>query len=70
MRRAGKIFLIATAIAFAIFFANVMAGAFWNARFLSDIQEMLMLSLTSLLFVVAMILFEQSEKEKGNDHTL
>lgn len=65
MRSTGKKFLIATAAVFAVFFANVVAGAFWNARFLSDVQEMLMLVLTSLLFVVAIALFEKSEREKG-----
>jgi len=66
MKSRAKLFLTAALCVFAIFSVNIVLGAFWNARFLSDVGEMLMLVLTSIFFVVAIILFEQNEQDPTN----
>jgi len=66
MQSRAKLFLTAALCVFAIFAVNIVLGAFWNARFLSDVGEMLMLVLTSIFFVVAIILFEQNEQDPTN----
>ena len=51
--------LIAAAAFFAVFIANVLAGAVLGASFLSDISEMLLLLATSVSFVVAILIRER-----------
>ncbi|WP_439522912.1 hypothetical protein [Marivita sp.] len=58
-------FLAASAIVFAVFFANVALGAFAGAAFLSDIGEMLVLFAASILFVVAILQKEADRKNKN-----
>lgn len=58
-------FLIAAAIAFLVYFANVALGAFASAAFLGDVGEMLVLFLASILFVVAILQKEADRKNKN-----
>lgn len=55
-------FLAASVIVFAIYFANVALGAFANSAFLGDVGEMLVLFAASILFVVA-ILKKEADRE-------
>ncbi|WP_298848135.1 hypothetical protein [uncultured Ruegeria sp.] len=57
-------YLAASAVVFAIYFANVALGAFANSAFLSDVGEMLVLFAASILFVVAIL-----KKEADRDAT-
>lgn len=65
MKDLSKVSLLATLCIFLVFLANVLAGAFWNARFLSDVGEMLALVLTSVTFVIAIVLSEQNTQQKA-----
>ncbi len=58
-------FLAASLIVFAIYFANVALGAFQGAAFLGDVSEMLVLFLASILFVVAILKKEADRKNKN-----
>ena len=69
MKDLSKVSLVATLCIFVVFLANVLAGAFWNARFLSDVGEMLTLVLTSAFFVIAIILSEQRAQQKAQKKT-
>ena len=69
MKDLSKVSLVATLCIFTVFLANVLAGAFWNARFLSDVGEMLTLVLTSAFFVIAIILSEQRAQQKAQKNT-
>ena len=55
--------LIASAIVFAFYFANVSLGAFSGSAVLGDVGEMLLLFVATILFVVA-ILKEERERER------
>ena len=59
-------FLIGSAVVFAVFFTNVALGAFADSAFLGDVGEMLVLFLASLLFVVA-ILKKEADRKAKND---
>lgn len=48
-------FLAASIVVFAIYFANVALGAFANSAFLGDVGEMLVLLVASILFVIAIL---------------
>lgn len=58
-------FLAASAVVFAVFFANVAQGAFAGTAFLSDIGEMLVLFAAAILFVVAILKKEADRKNKN-----
>ena len=58
-------FLAASVIVFAIYFANVALGAFANSAFLGDVGEMLVLLAASILFVVAILKKEADHKNKN-----
>lgn len=58
-------FLAASVVVFAIYFANVAMGAFAGAAFLSDVSEMLVLFAASILFVVAILRKEADRKNKN-----
>ena len=58
-------FLAASVVVFAIYFANVALGAFANSAFLSDVGEMLVLLAASVLFVVAILKKEADHKYKN-----
>jgi len=53
--------LIASAIVFALYFANVAIGAFTGSAVLGDVGEMLVLFVATIIFVVA-ILKKESER--------
>lgn len=57
-------FLIASFIVFAAFFANVALGAFADAAVLGDVGEMLVLFAATILFVVAILQKEADRKNK------
>lgn len=57
-------FLAASAIVFAVYFANVALGAFARASFLGDVGEMLVLFAAAILFVVA-ILKKEADRSDG-----
>ncbi|NOD63386.1 MULTISPECIES: hypothetical protein [unclassified Ruegeria] len=57
-------FVAASAVVFAIYFANVALGAYANSAFLGDVGEMLVLFAASILFVVAIL-----KKEADRDAT-
>jgi len=50
-------------IVFLLYFANVSAGAFWDAAVLGDVGEMLMLFAAAVIFVIA-ILQKEAERDK------
>ncbi|MES9935403.1 MAG: hypothetical protein ABW153_03110 [Sedimenticola sp.] len=54
--------LIASAIVFALYFANVSLGAFTDSAVLGDVGEMLVLFVAAVLFVVA-ILKKEAERD-------
>lgn len=58
-------FLIASFIVFAAFFANVAMGAFADAAILGDVGEMLVLFAATILFVVAILQKEADRKNKN-----
>jgi hypothetical protein len=59
-------FLAASVVVFAIYFANVALGAFANSAFLGDVGEMLVLLAASILFVVAILKKEADHKDKND----
>lgn len=54
--------LIASAIVFITYFANVSLGAFTGSAMLGDVGEMLVLFVATILFVVA-ILKKEAERD-------
>lgn len=58
-------FLAASVIVFAVYFANVALGAFAGRAFLGDVGEMLVLFAASILFVVAILKKEADRKNDG-----
>ena len=58
-------FLAASILVFAIYFANVALGAFAGNAFLGDVGEMLVLFAASILFVVAILKKEADRKNKN-----
>jgi len=59
-------YLTASVIVFAIYFANVALGAFAGSAFLGDVGEMLVLFAASILFVVA-ILKKEADRDAESD---
>ncbi len=57
-------FLAASILVFAVYFANVMLGAYTGSAFLGDVGEMLVLFVASALFVVA-ILQKEADRKKN-----
>ena len=57
-------FLLASIVVFAIYFTNVALGAFFQAAFLGDVGEMLVLLAAAVLFVVAILQKEADQKDK------
>ncbi|MFT4707262.1 MAG: hypothetical protein ACI9PU_001102 [Ascidiaceihabitans sp.] len=58
-------FLAASIVVFAIYFANVALGALADSAFLGDVGEMLVLLAASILFVVAILKKEADHKDKN-----
>ena len=59
-------FLIISAIIFAIYIANVVLGATGGAAFVGDVSEMLLLFASVIAFVIAVLQREAAEKNKDN----
>ncbi|SNZ21190.1 hypothetical protein [Cohaesibacter gelatinilyticus] len=59
-------FISASIALFLVFIANVLAGAFGNAQFLSETGEMLVLVGASLAFVVVMLKQEAHSKNRND----
>ena len=63
-RESSKIALTITVIIFSIFLVNLIMGAFFNARFMSDVVELVVLLASTICFVVAILLIEKQERFK------
>lgn len=59
----SRLMLLLTVCFFGVYLADVMAGALWNAAFLSNVGSVLLLILTSVCFTVAIISLERRERE-------
>ncbi|MFT5346014.1 MAG: hypothetical protein ACI95S_001756 [Dinoroseobacter sp.] len=55
--------LIGASVLFALFVINVAMGAFFNASFLGDVGELLVLLATTILFVVVILQKEADAKK-------
>ena len=53
--------LVAAAILFTVFSANVIAGSFFGGPFFSDVGEMLTLLASAIAFVVGILAREAAE---------
>lgn len=58
-------FLAASILVFALYFANVALGAFGGNAVLGDVGEMLVLFAASILFVVAILKAEADRRNKN-----
>ena len=58
-------FLAASILVFAIYFANVALGAFTGNAVFGDVGEMLVLFVASILFVVAILKAEADRRDKN-----
>ena len=63
MARFGQFSLVLSGILFIAFFSNVAMGAFGQKPILNDIQEMLTLLASSILFAVAVLRFEAEDAQ-------
>lgn len=59
-------FLAASILVFAVYFANVALGAFANSAVLGDVGEMLVLFAAAILFVVAILQSEAVRNQKDD----
>jgi len=67
MTQAGKPAFWMAGLFMALFVADVMAGAFFRAAFLSDVMEALVLAISCSFFVAGILLLEG--QEKGDEST-
>ena len=58
--------LALAAVLFTAFVADVLMGALADTSILNDVQEMLMLFASSIVFVAAILTRERKSKEKSN----
>ncbi len=58
-------FLAASFVVFVVYFANVALGAFYDAAFVGDVGEMLILFVATIIFVVAILKKEADRKNKN-----
>ncbi len=59
-------FLIISAVIFAIYIANVFLGATGGSPFVGDVSEMLLLFAAVIAFVIAILQREAAEKKKND----
>jgi hypothetical protein len=59
------VILIASAIVFTLYFADVSLGAFTGSAVLGDVGEMLLLFFATILFVVAIVKKEAERDSKA-----
>ena len=64
MKKPGQLALLGAGILFFLFFSNVSLGALGIKPVLSDIQEMLTLLASSVLFSVATLQFEAADTQE------
>ena len=62
-------YMAIAAILFSIYFLNVSMGAFGGGAFLSDVNEMILLAVSVLFFVVAILKREAAAKRETNQET-
>ena len=67
MTQAGKPAFWMAALFLGVFVADVVAGAFFRAAFLSDVMEALVLAISCSFFVAGILLLEG--QVKGDDST-
>ncbi|MGQ7844496.1 hypothetical protein ACUNV4_08475 [Granulosicoccus sp. 3-233] len=67
MKNSG-LMLFLTACFFSVYMADVVAGAYFRAAFLSDVAAVVTLGLASVFFTVAIVELERRERAvSGND---
>ncbi len=64
-----KSILLVSCLIFAVYFANVVAGAAGLGVFLNDLWEMLTLFTACITFVIATLALERAEKTSAKDTT-
>ena len=69
MKNLGRLALLAAGVLFVAFFSNVAMGAVSGKPPLGDIQEMVTLLGSSILFAVAVLTLE-SEARKSSESTI
>ena len=67
MTQAGKPVFWMAALFMALFVADVVAGAFFRAAFMSDVMEALVLAISCSFFVAGILLLEG--QTKGDEST-
>ncbi|MEQ8307923.1 MAG: hypothetical protein RIA09_15310 [Hoeflea sp.] len=69
MTRSGKIAFWVSGLCAVVFSANVVAGAFYRAEFLSDVAQASLLALSCSFFVVGLLFIEAQNKTGENSIT-
>lgn len=70
MTQVGKSAFWMAALSMALFAADVTAGAFFRAAFLSDVTEALVLAISCSFFVAGILLLERQETaDEATTHT-
>ncbi len=62
MKKPGYLALLTSGVLFTAFFANVALGAFGLKPPLDDVQEMMLLFFSSLMFAGAVLLLEAADR--------
>ncbi|WP_299865554.1 hypothetical protein [uncultured Hoeflea sp.] len=62
MTRSGKLAFWVALLCAALFSADVVAGAFFRAAFLSDVAQALVLALSCSFFVAGLLFIERQNK--------
>ncbi|ASJ75266.1 hypothetical protein [Granulosicoccus antarcticus] len=68
--KSSRLMLLLTACFMAIYFADVVAGAYWKAAFLSNVAAVLALVLASVCFTFAIVELERREKANSAKNKL
>ncbi|MDA7946199.1 MAG: hypothetical protein MPJ78_01840 [Hyphomicrobiaceae bacterium] len=63
MKKPSVVTLLAAAVLFVVFFANVAIGAAGHKPVFGDIPEMLILFASSICFAISVLLFEAEDKK-------
>tara|TARA_R110002020_G_scaffold160169_3_gene344520 strand:- start:879 stop:1109 length:231 start_codon:yes stop_codon:yes gene_type:complete len=69
MTQAGKPVFGIAGLLMTVFAADIMAGAFFRAAFLSDVAQALLLGLSCGFFVAGLLLIEAKEGPGGTSFT-
>jgi ABC-type polysaccharide/polyol phosphate export permease len=62
MSRPGNVALLAALACFAVYFANVLAGAFGSGVLFRDVTEMLLLLASCVFFVIGILAREAAAR--------